>query len=260
MPLMATDASGLLNLFDFTSMGASPASEGEAFSRSRGMSKLAAMRTLVVSDQPSFVQNQLSAPSFDTLQNVYRSLTYGLRRQINFLPNRDLVGGNATWFEASRKGGNTSAVFAKVTGDGLSLTQNSLTSPLPSLTNAVEGYHLAFPIAGRSGDIGLVELAEVTPARLNRESFSDDTRFTHGEKLLRNGVSNPLLATSLNFLPLSDPKLNALGSGLRAGGLFDSQAYRMGETVSFDANIVHAHGGLNTYFDLNAGPITTSQG
>jgi hypothetical protein len=260
MPLMATDASGLLNLFDFTSIGASPASEGEAFSRSRGMSKLAAMRTLIVSDQPSLAQTHLSAPSFDTFQNVYRSLTYGLRRQINFLPNRDLVGGNATWFEASRKGEKPSTSFLTVTGNGLALTQNSSNSFFPSLTGTEDSYHLAFPSKTHARNIDLVVLAEVLPTRLSRESFANDTRFTHGEKLLRNGVSNPLQATSFNFLPSSDLKLNELESSLRSGGLFDSHAYRMGDTPLFNANIVRAHGGLNTYFDLSAGPITTSQG
>lgn len=92
------------------------------------------------------------------------------------------------------------------------------------------------------------------------QSFSSDTRFIHGEKLFREGESQPLQTTSVNFQPTLNNGVHEMGLDMRQGGLFSGQAFRTGIGPFIDMNTSRARESVHTYLGLNVNPFVSSQG
>lgn len=224
------------------------------------MSKIVPMRSLLTSNQSFRGVTQISVSPFDTFQNVYKSLSYSLKRQVNFVSNRDFTNGQAPSFENQRVVGNVGSEFVSISPFMADLSAVGSQGVYSSLDNINSDLNFLYPNSIKGEDLESPSFVEKSPLRASRQSFSGDTRFIHGEKLFREGESQPLQTTSINFQPTSNKGVHEMGLDMRQGGLFSGQSFRAGIGPFIDMNTSRARESVHTYLDLNVNPFVSSQG
>lgn len=221
---------------------------------------MVSMRSLLTSNQSFKGVNQLRISPFDTFQNVYKSLSYGLKRQVNFVSNRDFTNGQVPAFENQKGIGNVGSEFIGRLPFMADLSVVSSQGVSNNLDNLSSDLNFLYPNFVKVENLENSSFSEKSPLRLSRQSFSGDTRFIHGEKLFREGESQPLQTTSVNFQPTSNNGAYEMGLDMRQGGLFSGHSFRTGIGPFIDMNTSRARESVHTYFDLNVNPFVSSQG